>query len=368
LTVAAVAWFSRGLRRDWTGALRDGALAALAAGVVAVPWYIAMTERYGWSFLEEALWRHNVSRYAGAEFGHHRPFWYFVVPTLLGLFPWSVFLPVAVRRLPLREQSSEAVLSLTMVSAAATSFLFYSTSASKLAHYALVVVPPSAVLIGLYLDRIRQSESAARITFALTTLCFAIVGTVFLFLPWALNRYIDARVVLGGAPVRDRSIEEPIAAAAWSAAFILVVGAVLIVVYRRSVQRQAAVTIAIGVLLPLAIAVASRPLIHATYPWERFGRQLSSTDQPIWLLGPRAPSLTFYAGRPVTRVDVNDAEEHLTSSTEGWVIAPNDWLERARTREPWLSLHMSVVDGTGAMTLLRVWPKHKRVARTVQLR
>ena len=362
LTIAGVAWLSRKRRFNWTGALSAGAFALLAAGVVVVPWYVAMTYRHGWSFLSEALWRHNVARYAGAEFGHRKPFWYFVLPTLLGLFPWSGFVPVALPALSSRDQSSEALLRLTMLSAAATSFLFYSASASKLAHYALVIVPPMAVLIGLYLDRIRQSESGGGGAFSATVVILAVFGVVFLFLPWSLNRVIDARELLGGAPIRDHSLEQLIAWTAWSAAAILIVGAALIAVSRRPVTRQA-VVIGIGILLPLSIVITSRSLIRTTYPWERFGREVSVNDAPIWLLGPRAPSLTFYAGRPVRRLDVHDAEEYIPPSAEGWMIVPSDWLEGAQTREPWRSLRMSVVDRTGTMTLLRVAPKHKPMAR-----
>ena len=130
-------------------AMRHVALAGITSLAVALPWYSAMMYRHGVAFLEEAVWRHNVSRFAGTAFVHESAPWFFIGPTLGAMFPWCAFVPVALWEARRRTQTPRDVLGLYMAAAAVTAFAFYSASASRLPHYALAVVPSLAILIAL---------------------------------------------------------------------------------------------------------------------------------------------------------------------------------------------------------------------------
>src|SRR5262249_57393434 len=86
----------RGLRRP------DALLGAIAALVVGAPWYVAMIALHGRAFVDTFLLQYNVVRFVRPEHASQTGHWYSVflnVPVLLGgFFPWSAFLPQALRR------------------------------------------------------------------------------------------------------------------------------------------------------------------------------------------------------------------------------------------------------------------------------
>jgi 4-amino-4-deoxy-L-arabinose transferase-like glycosyltransferase len=149
--VTGIVVMERAFRWPTAQTARHMVLCGAVAGAIALPWYTAMTWRHGLSFLEEAVWRHNVGRFTGEAFVHHSQLWFFVVPTLVAMFPWSGLIPAALRRLARPSREPIDVLRFFMAIAFATSFVFYSASGSKLPHYALVFVPPLSILIALCL-------------------------------------------------------------------------------------------------------------------------------------------------------------------------------------------------------------------------
>ena len=128
---APLAWFARKRWRQWP--LLVGALL-----VVALPWYVAITRREGWAFIDELIIKHHFSRFATDALQHVQPFWFYL-PALLGLLaPWFWLL----WRAPWREERWRYFLVWAL-----WGFVVFSASANKLPGYVLPLTPALVVLM-----------------------------------------------------------------------------------------------------------------------------------------------------------------------------------------------------------------------------
>ena len=341
----------RSKRTTWTQALRHGALACMVALIVAVPWYALMTSRHGRIFLAQSLWQHNVGRYTGGAFPHPGSIFYFVLPTLLLLFPWTGFLPGALRRTRGHHRTPRDILRVVMTASAVTTFVFYSLSASKLPHYAFAVIPPLAILIGLSLDEVLTEQRQPRAAVWFTGVLFLTLGLALTSAPWLVNRLFSARELFGGALPPALDLVEMVREALWPAAIVLIGCAIaaLLMAARNAIWLVATVG---GIVPGLMIATAA-PLLWYAYPWQKLGNDLRQAQGPVWMVGPRAPSLTFFGRHPVTRLDKSEIEQLMSQDVDGWLVADTRWVSELSTQR--LNGHTLVpVSSYGSMTLVRI--------------
>lgn len=117
--------------------------------VVAVPWHVLAAQRSPtWAhfyFVHEHWERFTTSAHARVQ-----PWWFFIPVVLFGFFPWSAFLPGALRVAlggwARRKENADVWFFAVW---AGFILLFFSASQSKLPPYVLPVFPPLAVLIGV---------------------------------------------------------------------------------------------------------------------------------------------------------------------------------------------------------------------------
>jgi 4-amino-4-deoxy-L-arabinose transferase-like glycosyltransferase len=117
--------------------------------LIAVPWYAAVSIAEP-SYAYEFLFKQNVLRFGSAAYGHTWPGILFIPILLLGLMPWTMYLPAAVLRLAPRRgfREGDRAQSLLLWLAAVVPLVFFSFSKTKLVGYILPCFPPLAVLIG----------------------------------------------------------------------------------------------------------------------------------------------------------------------------------------------------------------------------
>lgn len=135
--------------------------------IVALPWYIAESMITKGAFLQEFFGRQTFSRISGT-LDHLLPFWFYIPIVLAGTFPWSLFLlgsgQQTIRRFKRRfSDNNQAALTIFCLLSSATIFLFFSAVPSKLPTYIIPVLPPAAVLTGIYLDTLLRSNKARAI-------------------------------------------------------------------------------------------------------------------------------------------------------------------------------------------------------------
>jgi 4-amino-4-deoxy-L-arabinose transferase-like glycosyltransferase len=129
---------------------RDIATAALLCGVIALPWYGAMTAEHGAAYLRSFLIGDNLERFATARFNAPRSIWFYLPILIGGMLPWSMYLitlpwPSAVLVLRRRRQLTEAEWRLLLW--AFVPLLFFTLSIGKQPRYILPVLPPLAILL-----------------------------------------------------------------------------------------------------------------------------------------------------------------------------------------------------------------------------
>jgi len=140
-------------RVPWAG----GLLIFLA---IAVPLHVLAARRTP-EFLQFYFVHEHLLRYATPSAGRQAPLWFFLPVLILGLLPWSGFLPAVwslFRRGRLRERPELVFLAVW----AGFIFLFFSASQSKLVPYVLPACLPLAVLFALSLEPAAEGSRRLR--------------------------------------------------------------------------------------------------------------------------------------------------------------------------------------------------------------
>jgi 4-amino-4-deoxy-L-arabinose transferase-like glycosyltransferase len=125
------------------------ALGVVLGALLGFSWFVAVYLRLGSGPLEYFFWRENLERFAGETYDSgHSPFFYFATYLAEGL-PWSLFLPLAIRRWWLGEDNdrrSQAFLMLWV----GLMLVPLSLSRGKLDYYLLPLYPALSLLVGRF--------------------------------------------------------------------------------------------------------------------------------------------------------------------------------------------------------------------------
>jgi len=120
-------------------------------GVVALPWYVAMT-LHAPAAAGSFLWLHNLLRYL-APIDHEKPAWFYAPSLLVGMLPWTLLLiplgPYLWRRSLRAAKRRPAALGFFLL-AFAWCVLFFSLSGCKRPGYILPALPILALILGTF--------------------------------------------------------------------------------------------------------------------------------------------------------------------------------------------------------------------------
>jgi len=161
---------AQGRWRQVIGLLHPFALLAFLA--VAAPWFIAMQLRYP-DFFDYFFVEQHFRRFAQSNFNNVHGAWFFIAAMPLLTLPWSLWLPVAVRRAWSGRGATTGLYVWWLVAVLG----FFSIPSSKLVGYALPALAPWCALLALAASGgARRLWPVALGTAALV--CVAIVGVV----------------------------------------------------------------------------------------------------------------------------------------------------------------------------------------------
>lgn len=121
--------------------------------VIVVPWFALMTYRHGTGFLYEFFVHENIRRFFIAEHGGSDRWHFYPLAVLLGLWPWSALVPMALARgahLARRASAGLPESALLLMGLVVTSGLFFSVSKSKLVSYIYPLYPALTLLAALW--------------------------------------------------------------------------------------------------------------------------------------------------------------------------------------------------------------------------
>jgi 4-amino-4-deoxy-L-arabinose transferase-like glycosyltransferase len=163
------------LTKQWGTFRREGtpALGLLLFVAIALPWYAVMLSIHGEGYLAAAK-GDTVGRFLNPIGGHGGTIFFYIPILLFGFFPWSAFLPSAVKQVyrswrtptqaptnppepatgaetvqPVRTTDLELFCALWLI----VGFLFFSFSSTRLPHYIGPLFPAAAVLAARYWHR-----------------------------------------------------------------------------------------------------------------------------------------------------------------------------------------------------------------------
>ena len=184
---------------------------------VASIWYVPVTMRHGWGFLDEFFYKQHFSRYLTNLYHHPQPVYFFPIIAIAGVMPWTFFLVPGVGRLrglKPRVKAEDSILALAWIWVA-WPLVFFSLSASKLPGYILPIFPAMAIIAGVEVARFWNGEGNARLKALAWTTAHVLVIMAVAFVVYAnrqLNDISGWRAALSGLPVALAAVTVLVAA------------------------------------------------------------------------------------------------------------------------------------------------------------
>lgn len=308
--------------------------------LIGLPWYIVEYLIHGQVFLDFALGFLFLSRFGGVVAGHTGPWYYYFLALLLGFFPWSQFLPVALWQsgrklttynLRLRTADPELLMFCFIVPA----FIVFSIAKTKIPNYVLPLYPFLAIMVAkLWDDLLAESEhnrglkSAVRTAFTGSNIFFAVV-IILIFV---------GVIILGNSnyPSQYAALLPSLLALA----AILVVGSLLSVfgfllsAYRFSFASLPAMIFVVTLLLTLV----ALPQVENFKGAQPLGQELAKMIKPgqkiaAYETGNR-PSVVLHSPRPVTFLTREAELNGFLAARQGFAFTTTDEYEKIKTRLP----------------------------------
>lgn len=168
---------------------------------IVTPWYVWVEVRNP-GYLRYFLWDEHLLRYLTPRFGRSNPWYYFLVVIGLGFLPWSLLLPVVVKRL---WQKTLDHIDLFLVLWVILPLLLFSASSSKLPHYILPIYPALAILVGEVMSERLKARAGRLALVEIAPWAFALGMIIYLCAGMALPQLL-ARQIRSGVLANRASI------------------------------------------------------------------------------------------------------------------------------------------------------------------
>lgn len=167
---------------------------SLLMAAIAVPWYLVVQYETG-TFFREFFIHQNLQRALGQDFAHSYNPLFYVGIILAGMAPWCWFLVPSIIKYCKSKKTlaAEQFLSLWVISL----FLMFTLINSRLPGYIFPVFPAGALLVGRYLDTMKQSGTNKAML--LCSMFFSLLfGLVVAAAPWFLSfQSVFVKVLFG---------------------------------------------------------------------------------------------------------------------------------------------------------------------------
>lgn len=294
---------------DWIVIRRTRPLTGMAVALtIALPWFVLMCRAHS-DFFHYFFIRQHFTRFLTTADNRNKPLWFFVPVVLIGLFPWTVFIPwtrISVKKLDLSGSAQRFILSWIGVV-----FVFFTISKSKLPLYILPLFPAAALLIGLGISRMSEKEVLRRI--------WCIVG-----LAMAGAVAIQIAVSYLGATTKSIPLRDGLQSMLIAVLFIEC-AALISIAFMYSRRRQTSLCV-----LALMTMIGWQLALHTfasfnEYPSSERAAELikpyTGDRTTVYIVQGDLRGLPFYLGRLATIVDHDDDDisHGVTSRPQGYM-------------------------------------------------
>jgi 4-amino-4-deoxy-L-arabinose transferase-like glycosyltransferase len=283
--------------------LATGTLLFLA---VCAPWFILVSLKNP-EFPQFFFIHEHFQRFLTKVHKRYEPPWFFIPIILLGMIPWTFFLPEAVRNLWKTRDHRKIFLALW----AGVIFAFFSASSSKLIPYMLPVFPALALLLGTTISEAFDRDASSLQRYFLAAGAFLFVAG----LGFALYPYLTANPKIS-------------ANGALAIGVVFLVGGLLSLAMMLKGRRE--LPMALLCLTACIVGVIAPPVIFARSVEKKSTRELarivreSYPHVPLISYGHYRQDLPFYTGRRVIIAGSSGELEfgRLREKDPGWFIDP----------------------------------------------
>jgi 4-amino-4-deoxy-L-arabinose transferase-like glycosyltransferase len=269
-------------------------------------WYLllGLTQPGGFGFMRDLFLQHHVGRFTAPMQGHSGSPFFYVPVLIVGMLPWSPFLPLALARADLRASDERARFLRMFALLSGLVFVFFSTAATKLPNYLAPAFPGVALLVGELFGSTRTRDRAFAASLAASLSAALVLGLALALVP-----LLPARLpqLLGKLAEKLPGLAEPFglgAAPVLAALALALAAAAAFVEYRALRLERAFAALALGFLSSYTIlfqAVLPRVDARFSAPLRTLAAHaapLVAPDEAIVLLGLRhRASVCFYAER-----------------------------------------------------------------------
>lgn len=128
---------------------------------VVLAWLVPAGLSGGREYLDQIVFRQNVTRYAD-PWHHFQPWYYYLTIIPAEFFPWSFFLPGAIALGWKRMEGKDRRGFLFALAWMVVTVVFFSISPAKRSVYILTMYPAMALLVGAFLDRVATAWPEGR--------------------------------------------------------------------------------------------------------------------------------------------------------------------------------------------------------------
>jgi 4-amino-4-deoxy-L-arabinose transferase-like glycosyltransferase len=322
LVVVPICWLERRHVRLPVRALTGAVIVAIA---VAAPWFLAMAQIHGRTYIEGFFVGDNLERFATSRFNDPRPPWFYLPIVLGGLLPWTPLMLCGAAPLAawVTRRARPTDVTMRLIVWGALPLLFFTASIGKQPRYILPILPPLALLLARTLERRLASGDGRRDL--LVRAAAASIGMMLVALGALLMRALPLIVTIAPA--------------------LVIAGAGAIIVAGLAVTGLAVA----GPLRHIGVAIGlagSVTLLGLQYGLSPAGRdpvqdmaalvvQHRQGDQPIATYRVFVRNLVFYTG--VKQDDLSSPEAvraYLRAAQPVLVVIAADDLARITRREP----------------------------------
>lgn len=181
---------------------------AVVVALIIAPWHLLMWCATGDEFVRQYIVHNHIQRFTGEDFKHNAPFFSYLPVLLIGMFPWSLLVPLSWwRGWQMRRAHSELPWTMWAVWAAVV-VVFFSISRSKLPSYVAPAVPALCLLVAARLDALWSAKGALTRAEALALGLVGVLLGAILFLVGTLGWLWRGQsgITLEGTPVALKTI------------------------------------------------------------------------------------------------------------------------------------------------------------------
>jgi 4-amino-4-deoxy-L-arabinose transferase-like glycosyltransferase len=286
---------------------------------LAVPWFALVWFANGWAFIQGFVIKHHLTRYTGVVSGHPGPIWFYLPVALVGFFPWSGYLPLALwravgaaRRGKVQEAADRVpVVCLCWIVGV---FLFFSFAETKLPSYLFPAFPGMALLVGWELSSEKRTTDNRPTVSAVDQLsvvrCPLFIRSVA---PWLIG--LTGFILAGGLAAVPlfwealrpaargvlNGVSPPFGLTSWLAG-LLAAGTAGGLLAKGAWRLAVLAGMMVCLIVTAEVAVAPRAyaiLQQSLYEYSRDAARILGPGDPVVTYGLNAPSVVFYADRHV---------------------------------------------------------------------